>query len=92
MAQKLALRHMSPLAVQAAAMYVYSVYGPMIFVYARATGDPISWNVPGVAWTLLACTMGLTAGTLFLGVVRDTYVHTAVGLVAFYPCVAFVLG
>jgi len=89
--EKQATRHTSPLMMQVIGAYVYSAVAPILFIFMKATNVQTSWNVPGVAWTAIACVLATVAGLCFTTAIQRAPVHTVIGFTSTYPVLTFVL-
>jgi len=90
-AQRLALRNMTTFSSMITAMYVYSVFAPAMFLYAKSMNVPNELNVRGVLWQTVACVLTTTAVVAFSEASRTVPVHLVVGLTSLYPVVTLVL-
>ena len=88
--QKIAVRYMSPVMVEVVSAYVYSVIGPMLFLYLKASNLPTVWDSRGVAWTILTSIIGAIGALSFLFALKTTPVHIVTGITATYPFVTFI--
>ena len=89
--EKMALRHMPTLSVQATGMAVYMALTPLMFLFLKTQGVPFVWNLPGLAWTVVTCLLAATAGIGFLYAIQSAPVYLVVGLTSVYPVVTFFL-
>lgn len=89
--QKLAIRHASPFMVQIISSYVYSIVGPVIFLYMKATKQEMVWNPSGIAWTTLSCVLAVAGGLSFSAAIQRAPVNSVVGLTSAYPVLTFLL-
>lgn len=89
--QRLSIRHASPMMVQVIAAYVFSIVGPALFLYMKATGQKTEWNAPGILWTTLASLLVVVGGLAFSNAVSKGSVGGTVGLTSAYPVVTLAL-
>lgn len=87
-AEKLAVKSMSPLLVQLTAAYVYSAIAPVAFLVMKGRNDPFEWTSPGIAWASAATLCACTATYAFLFLVQRVETSVAVGYTSPYPLVA----
>ncbi len=90
-AQKLAVKHASPLMMQVISSYVYSIVGPIVFLYMKAAGKETTWAPYGIAWTLLSCVLAVIGGLSFSMALQRASVNSVVGLTSAYPVLTFLL-
>jgi uncharacterized membrane protein len=89
--EKLAINNMSPLTVQLCSAYVYSIFGPIIYLTMKGTNTPIVWSGWGIIWTTCASAAATVAGYAFLFAIRDKPVNEVIAWTQTYPALSFFL-
>lgn len=90
-AQKMALRSMTPLMTQMVGAYVYSAVAPVVLLYMKATRLPTEWNVPGVLWTSASVVLATVAGISFVYALQRAQTHVVLGITSANPVIVFVI-
>lgn len=86
-AEKLALKHASPMMSQIIAAYAYSALAPIGFMYMKATQEPLSWTTPGIVWTSVACIAAVVGTWSFQKLLQDPS-HFIIDFAIMYPMLA----
>lgn len=89
--QKLAVRNSSPMMTQVIGAYVYSVVGPVVFLYMKAVGRETIWSAQAIGWTTLATLLVMVGGLAFSTAVQKASVGGIVGLTSAYPVLTMAL-
>lgn len=89
--QKMAVRSMTPIMVEVVSAYAYSIIGPMLFLYLKASGMPTVWEPNGVVWGILTAVCATVGALAFLFTLKVMPVHVATGVTAAYPLVTFII-
>lgn len=90
-AERLAVRSMSPLLVQLTAAYVYSAIAPVAFLVMKGRNDPFEWTSAGIAWASAGTLCACAATYAFLFLVQRVDASVAVAYTSFYPLVTLLV-
>jgi len=90
-AEKLALRHTTPLSVILVGLYVFSGIAPFLFLYMKHQNLVIDWNPKGVFWSTVTALLSTIAGISFVHAINRVPAHVAIGFTAVYPILSFIL-
>jgi drug/metabolite transporter (DMT)-like permease len=89
--QAMASRSMHPMSVTLANLCICTVIGPFLYLWMRASGQQLAFNVPGILWTLGSTLLAGLAGVSYLFATRHTPTNVVLSYTQTYPALSFML-
>lgn len=89
--QKLAVQNSSPLMMLMMSSYLYSIIGPLVFVWMRLKQLPTDWNITGFLWTTVGCLLGVGASLAYASAAKKTPIFVLSATTAVYPIISLLL-
>jgi drug/metabolite transporter (DMT)-like permease len=77
--------------VQLISTYVYTAFGPIIFLAMKARNDAMVWNKWGIFWVALGAFVATVANYAFLFAIQNKPVHEVMSFTQLYPILSFAL-